>query len=109
MIVIKCPTCGKKVVWDDFQPGVVKCPKCRQDISMMDSFKESIRIREFGEDQKKERCPYCKGDISRRWFVKCPKCSRFVFGNFSFSGKWPFMIGLAILYLLFSLFFYYYT
>lgn len=99
MIVIKCPMCGKKVVWDDYQPMQIKCPKCRHDLDVRSSYKENIRVRVEGEGPKIYRCPKCKALIRRRWFVQCGECGRFILGPVSFSGKWPFVLAVTAGYL----------
>ncbi len=102
MIVIKCHSCGKKVVWDDFQPMHVKCPNCRTDLSVKASLQQNIRDREIQEGRKFYHCPHCKGLVPRRWFIRCRHCHYWLFGPASFSGKWPFILGAAIVYLLFT-------
>ena len=99
MIVIKSPMCGNKVVWDDYQPMDIKCPKCRHDLNMRASYKENIRIRVEGEGPTIYRCPKCRGVIPRRWFVQCKECDRIIIGPVSFSGKWPFVVALVTGYL----------
>lgn len=108
MIVMKCPTCGKKVVWDDFQPMNIKCPSCRHDLSVRTSLKESIERRKLQSGEKIHYCPRCKGIVSRTWFARCPKCRYWLFGPVNFHGNWPFFIGLSIIYLLFSLYYAFY-
>lgn len=105
MIAIMCPKCGKKVIWDDFQPMDIKCPKCRQDLNLRASFKENIRVREMGPDKDVCRCPHCKNIVPRRWFIKCSECGYLLFGPASFSGKWPFVLGVATVYILFTIYY----
>ncbi|HPW69040.1 MAG: hypothetical protein WDA72_02455 [Desulfomonilia bacterium] len=106
MIVITCHSCGKKVVWDDFQPMHVKCPSCRADLNVKASLQQNIRDREMPQEGGKiYRCPHCKGLVPRRWFVQCRHCSHWLFGPASFSGKWPFILGAAIVYLLFTVYY----
>lgn len=105
MIVMKCHSCGKKVVWDDFQPMSVRCPHCRAHLDVRSSFKQNIREREMLAARKTYYCPHCKKLVSRRWFIRCPHCRHWLFGPASFSGKWPFVLGLALMYLLFALYY----
>lgn len=105
MIVIKCPACGKKVVWDDFQPLSVNCPQCRQDLNVRTSLKESIERRMDPAGKKILRCPHCSGIVSGRWLTKCEKCGYRIVGPWSFSSWWPFSIALAVAYLMFALYY----
>ncbi|HNY64553.1 MAG TPA: hypothetical protein PKM41_03890 [Deltaproteobacteria bacterium] len=105
MIAVKCPNCGKKVVWDDFQPMSVKCPKCRTDISVREGFRENIRERERDPNAVIHYCPKCRSVIPRRWFHQCAKCQYWLFGPVHFHGKWPFVIGLAVVYMVFTAFY----
>jgi phage FluMu protein Com len=105
MIVMKCQSCGKKVVWDDFQPMDVRCPHCRADLNVRTSLKQNILDRELEEGRKFYYCPHCKGLVPRRWFIRCSHCQHLLFGPASFSGKWPFILGVAIVYLMFTLYY----
>ncbi len=105
MIVIKCPTCGNKIVWDDFQPMDIMCPNCRHNVNLRTSFKENIRIREMGPIGDVCCCPRCDTIVSRRWFVRCEKCGYWLFGPVSFHGNWPFILGLGIMYIMFSIYY----
>lgn len=105
MIVMKCPTCGKNVVWDDFQPMNVRCPKCKTDLNVRTSLKESIERRNGQLKAKVYTCPQCKSIIPRRWFIRCRKCEYWLFGPVYFHGRWPFILGISIVYLLFSLYY----
>jgi phage FluMu protein Com len=105
MIVMKCQSCGKKVVWDDFQPMDIKCPNCRADLNVRTSLKQNIRDREVHNSRKLYYCPHCKGLVPRRWFIRCAHCQHWLFGPASFSGKWPFILGVAIIYLLFTVYY----
>jgi len=40
--------------------------------------------------------------VNRRWFTRCTHCGYWLFGPFSFHGKWPFILMLALVYLAFS-------
>jgi hypothetical protein len=102
MIAVKCPNCGKKVIWDDFQPLSVRCPKCRTDIMVREAFKENIRERERDPNLKISYCPKCRNIVPRLWFHQCGKCRYWLFGPLYFHGNWPFVAGLAVFYILFT-------
>lgn len=103
MLKVKCRTCGKETIWNDFQESTVKCPKCGDPINLHKSFKDNINLREFGEEKKKHRCPKCKNIITRKYIVKCPSCGRWVIGKYSMSGKWFVFTIIVIIYLLVSI------
>ncbi|HQH99949.1 MAG TPA: zf-TFIIB domain-containing protein [Deltaproteobacteria bacterium] len=105
MIVMKCPKCGRKVVWDDFQPMDIKCPGCRADLNVRTSLRESIERRRLQSGEKIHYCPRCKGIVPRRWFTRCPKCRYWLFGPVTFHGNWPFVIGISVIYLIFALYY----
>jgi len=105
MLVIKCPMCGKKTVWDDFQPTDIRCGGCGERLNMHREFKKNIELRELGEQGKIFKCPHCRAIVSRRWFIQCKQCNYWLFGPFSFNGKWPFILGVAIVYIIFSIFY----
>ena len=96
MITVKCPDCGKKIIWDDFQPMTIKCPDCGREFSVKGALRENIKKREGGIQAKIFRCPHCNATLSRRWFIKCSECGYWVFGNFSMNSKLLF-IGVVIL------------
>ena len=105
MIVVKCRTCGKKILWDDFQPMKISCPNCRADVYVRTSLRQNIQERELKEGRKAHYCPHCEGLVPRRWFARCPHCRYWLFGPASFSGTWPFVLGLAVLYLMFTVYY----
>jgi len=108
MLTVKCRTCGKKIIWNDFDGQTVKCQGCGDLIDVHESFKDNINIRINGEAKKKLRCPNCRGFIERRWFVKCPSCKRWVLGNMTMNSKVFFTTMIIITYLLLSTLVYFY-
>lgn len=102
MITIKCPACGNKMVWDDFQPVDIKCTKCGERMNLHRELKRNIEVREHGEPGLLYYCPRCRGVIGRRWFLKCPKCNYWVFGPFVFYDKLAVALLIGIAYLAFS-------
>ena len=102
MIAVKCPNCGKKVVWDDFQPMSVKCPTCRTDIAVREAYKENIKERERDPNAVIRYCPHCHNVVPRLWFHQCGRCRYWLFGPINFHGNWPFVAGLAVIYLFFT-------
>jgi len=105
MITITCPVCGTKVVWDDFQPSDIRCPKCRENLNLHRSLKDNLERREMEATGRKYHCPHCYGLVYRRWFIKCPHCGYWLFGKFNFHGKWYFIVSVIIAYLAFSAYF----
>lgn len=102
MLTIKCPTCGKKTVWDDFQPTDIRCAKCGERLNIHRELKRNIEIREYGEPGKRFYCPRCKGVINRRWFLKCPHCSYWLFGPFAFYDKLAAALLIGVAYIALS-------
>lgn len=102
MLVITCPTCGKKIVWDDFQPTEIRCSKCGEHLNLHREFKKNIEMRDQADKGRIIHCPRCRGIVNRRWFIRCTHCGYWLFGPFSFHGKWPFILMLALVYLVFS-------
>lgn len=102
MITITCKTCGKKIVWDDYNLTDIRCPKCREKINVHESFRRNIEIREQIAEAGVKRCPSCGAVISRLWFITCPGCNRWIFGTRSINGKWFTALVFFILYLIFS-------
>jgi DNA-directed RNA polymerase subunit RPC12/RpoP len=102
MLVIKCPICGKRIVWDDFQPTDIRCSSCGERLNIHREFKKNIDLRNQTDAGKIFKCPRCRGIISRRWFMQCPHCRYWLFGPFSFHGKWPFVLMVALVYIIFS-------
>ena len=105
MITLKCPSCGKKIIWDDFQPTTIKCPKCGETITVRQGLKDNIRIREKDSPDETFKCPRCNAPIKRRWFIKCSECGYWIFGRFSINGIWLFIGAILIGYSILS---YYY-
>lgn len=105
MIVMKCPECGKKVVWDDFQPTDIRCPGCGKDLNVHACLKKNIELRELTQGKRIRHCSRCNGIVPRRWFTRCPHCGYWLFGPVSFHGNWPFFLGLAFIYLMFTLYY----
>ncbi|MCD6570839.1 MAG: hypothetical protein J7L53_09080 [Deltaproteobacteria bacterium] len=105
MVTVRCPTCGKKIVWDDFQPITIKCSECGETFNVHQALKDNIRRREQEAGRKTYHCPHCRGAISRRWFIRCPECGRYLFGRFTLHGNWLWVATLIIGYLLLT---YYY-
>jgi len=105
MLVLKCPVCAKKIVWDDFQPTEIRCPGCGENINVHSSLKKNIELRDIGADSKIFYCPKCNERLSRRWFVKCPRCNRLVFGSFSIPSKLPFLLVMIVSYIVFSIYY----
>jgi phage FluMu protein Com len=108
MIAVKCTNCGKKVVWDDFQPLGIMCPKCRTIINVRDGYKENIKERERDPNAKIYHCPHCHNIVPRLWFHQCAKCQYYLFGPLNFNGKWPFVVGLAVFYAIFTACYWYF-
>lgn len=102
MITITCPSCGKKLVWDDFQPLQIRCTKCGERINVHKAFKQNIHVREHGSTRGRIVCPHCRAVIPRRWFVKCPSCGYWVFGKAAFYDKLATVILIGIAYIIFS-------
>jgi DNA-directed RNA polymerase subunit RPC12/RpoP len=102
MLVIKCSRCGKSVVWDDFQPTEIRCSKCGEYLNVHREFKKNIELRDQTGKGKIVYCPRCRGIVRRRWFIQCPHCGYWLIGPLSFHGKWPFVIIVAIAYLIFA-------
>ncbi|HOJ15464.1 MAG TPA: hypothetical protein PLS81_03155 [Deltaproteobacteria bacterium] len=102
MMTVTCPTCGKKIVWDDFQPLEIKCSKCGERLNLHREFRRNIEIREHGLPGRRFSCPRCRTVISRRWFVKCPGCNYWVFGPFVFYDKLAAALLIGIAYVVFS-------
>jgi len=102
MIVMKCQTCGKKMVWDDFQPPDVRCTGCGEYLNVHASLRKNIELREMAQGKKIRYCSHCNGIVSRRWFIRCPHCRYWLFGPAYFHGNWPFILGLALIYLMFT-------
>lgn len=105
MIVMKCTTCGRNVVWDDFQPMNVRCPNCKSNLNVRTSLRENLERRKLQSGVKIYTCPRCKSIVPRRWFIQCRKCEYWLFGPLTFHGRWPFVLGLSIIYLLFALYY----
>ncbi len=106
MIIVKCPDCGRKIIWDDFQPTTIKCPDCGREFDVKEALRENIKKREEGLQARVFRCPHCNAILDRAWFIKCSNCGYWVFGSFSISSKVLF-IGTVILgYLLLSWYFF---
>mgnify|MGYP000039619983 CR=1 FL=1 len=105
MIVIKCTTCGKKLVWDDFQSPDVSCPGCGERLNVHAGLKENLVERDRIEGKKIKHCSHCNGIVNRRWFFRCPHCKYLLFGPVSFHGNWPFILGLALIYLMFTIYY----
>ena len=102
MFIVKCPTCGKKIVWDDFQPTDIRCSKCGERLNVHNELKRNIDLREQGETGKILYCPRCRGLIKRRWFMKCPHCNYWLFGPFSFYDKLALALLIGMAYIVFS-------
>jgi DNA-directed RNA polymerase subunit RPC12/RpoP len=105
MITLKCPECGEKVLWDDFQPAILQCPICKKQFSVHQGLKDNIRRREEGEQKLSYRCPFCRGFISKRWFTLCPKCGKYVFGKHCIHPRWFWISAFITAYLLFTLYY----
>lgn len=105
MIVMKCPSCGKKVVWDDFQPVDIRCPNCGETLNVHSSLRKNLELRELGQGKTIRYCPHCKGIVTRRWFIRCPHCRYWLFGPAYFHGNWPFILGLALVYSIVTLYY----
>ncbi|HDP24341.1 MAG TPA: hypothetical protein ENN34_02750 [Deltaproteobacteria bacterium] len=99
MLVVKCPQCGKKIVWDDFQPVAFACPRCGERLNLHTSLKKNIEQREMSQQGTIRLCPHCEGIVSRRWFIRCPHCSYWLFGPVRFHGRWPFIMALVASYI----------
>lgn len=102
MLTITCKLCGEKIIWDDFAPTAIRCPKCRETITLHDSLRANIDHREQGEAALVKRCPACGAVIKRLWFISCDACDRWIFGKRSLNGKWFTAFVFFILYVVFS-------
>ncbi|MGC9324620.1 MAG: hypothetical protein ACP5G0_07715 [Desulfomonilia bacterium] len=105
MLVVKCPLCGKRIIWDDFQPTEIVCPQCGERLDLHRSFKKNIELREMAEGKKIRYCPHCSERVSRLWFIKCRSCGYWLFGPITFHGKWPFILALIAGYLALTLYY----
>ncbi len=105
MISVRCPSCGKQLIWDDFQPASFRCTQCGTPLNVHQGLKANIRQRELVETGNLRRCPFCEGVVSRRWFVRCSACGHWLFGRFSIHGKWLFILNLAAAYLALTLYY----
>lgn len=103
MLKVKCRTCGNETFWNDFDENTFKCPKCGEPINVLQSLKDNIARRVFGEGKKKHRCPNCKNFIEKKYFSKCPSCGKWLIGKYSMSGKWFIMTIIVFVYLLVSI------
>jgi uncharacterized protein (DUF983 family) len=102
MMTVTCPACGKKTVWDDFQPDEIRCSRCGERLNLHREFRRNIEIRERGVLGVRFYCPRCRGVIARRWFLKCPQCNYWVFGPLAFYDKLAVALLIGIAYLAFS-------
>jgi uncharacterized protein (DUF983 family) len=102
MFVVKCPTCGKKTVWDDFQPTDIRCGKCGERLNVHKELKRNISVREQTDVGIINYCPHCRGVVRRRWFIKCPNCNYWLLGPFSFYDKLAVTLLIGVVYIIFS-------
>ncbi|HPC47890.1 MAG TPA: hypothetical protein PLW83_07575 [Deltaproteobacteria bacterium] len=102
MITVTCPSCGRKVVWDDFQPMEIRCTKCGEKINVHREFRRNIEIREHGRPGVRLYCPRCRSVVPRRWFVRCPSCHYWVFGPLVFYDKLAAALLIGIAYIVLS-------
>ncbi len=105
MVTVRCPTCGKTIIWDDFQPTTIKCTGCGESFDVRQGLKDNILRREQEAGKEIYCCPHCRGRISRRWFIRCPSCNRYIFGRFTIHKNWLWVFACVAGYLLLT---YYY-
>lgn len=89
-------------MWDDFQGDNIYCPKCQEQINVRQALRDNVETRQAGETRRSCCCPKCGGAVSRRWFIKCPHCGRWLFGPMGVSRGWFFVAAVAMVYLAFT-------
>lgn len=103
MIVVTCENCGRKIIWDDFQPTAIRCPNCDRLIDVHQSLRRNLTERARIEKQAFFRCAGCGAYVAARWFRACPECHRIMLGGWAVHRKWLGAFVLGVAYVIFTL------